>query len=125
MSLNAEVTPTAITGLAAQEAAARLDRFGPNEPAATQHHSTLSSLLHVFRNPLVLILVTAAITSAFLGQTVDGKLVGRIHVAHGQSVPVPAEFERHVSLNPLQAVSHATAEAWNLTSFQARAGRPR
>ncbi len=36
MSPNAVETPVAIAGLTAQEAAARLDQFGPNEPAATQ-----------------------------------------------------------------------------------------
>jgi hypothetical protein len=36
MSSNAAATQVAITGLATQEAAARLDQFGPHEPAATQ-----------------------------------------------------------------------------------------
>ena len=66
MSTAAEVTPVAITGLTIQEAEARLDRFGPNEPAATQRHSFVSDLLHVFMNPLVLILLIAAIASVFL-----------------------------------------------------------
>ena len=38
---NGDETHAAITGLTAEEAEARLDRFGPNEPAATQHHSFL------------------------------------------------------------------------------------
>jgi magnesium-transporting ATPase (P-type) len=63
-------TQVANAGLTAQEAEARLDQFGPNEPAATRHHSVLSDLLHVFMNPLVLILVIAAVASAFLGQYV-------------------------------------------------------
>jgi len=66
MSPNADETQVAIAGLRAQEAKARLDQFGPNEPAATQHHSALSDLLHVFMNPLVLILLIAAVASAFL-----------------------------------------------------------
>ena len=70
MSPNADETRVAIIGLTAQEAAERLDRFGQNEPATTQHYSALSDLLHVFMNPLVLILVIAAIASAFLGQYV-------------------------------------------------------
>ncbi|HYA64549.1 MAG TPA: magnesium-translocating P-type ATPase, partial [Candidatus Sulfotelmatobacter sp.] len=61
-----------------QEAAARLVQFGPNEPAATQHHSLLSDLLHVFANPLVLILVIAAIISAFMGQATDAVIIGVI-----------------------------------------------
>ena len=67
MSTNTDETPAAKTGLTAEEAQARLDQFGPNEPATTQHHSFFSDLLHAFANPLVLILVIAAVVSAFVG----------------------------------------------------------
>ncbi len=78
MSPNADETHVAIKGLTAQEAEARLGQFGPNEPAATQHQSLLSDFLHVFMNPLVLILVIAAIASAFLGDKVDAGIIGVI-----------------------------------------------
>jgi len=42
MSPQPDPSRTALNGLATQEAAARLDQFGPNEPAASQHHSFLS-----------------------------------------------------------------------------------
>src|SRR5271166_5734163 len=78
MSSNAAATQVAINGLTPQEAQARLDRFGPNEPAATQHHSFLSDLVHAFTNPLTLILVIAAVVSAFLGDKVDAGIIGVI-----------------------------------------------
>jgi Mg2+-importing ATPase len=78
MSPNADETHVAMTGLTVQEASARLDRFGPNEPAATRHHSFFSDLLHAFANPLVLILVIAAVASAFLGDKVDAGIIGAI-----------------------------------------------
>ncbi len=78
MSPNADETRNPIVGLTAQEAAARLNQFGPNEPAATQHHSFYSDLLHAFANPLVLILVMAATASAFLGDKVDAGIIGAI-----------------------------------------------
>jgi magnesium-transporting ATPase (P-type) len=81
-----ETRPT-MTGLTAQEAEARLDQFGPNEPAATQHHSNLSDFWHEFTNPLVLILVIAAAASAFLGQKIDaGIIVGLLRGATGKDV---------------------------------------
>jgi len=67
-----------IKGLTTDDAAARLDRYGPNEPAAAQHHSFFSDLVHVFANPLVLILVIAAIASASLGDKVDAGIIGVI-----------------------------------------------
>jgi len=78
MPSNADEARAAITGLTAQEAEARLDQFGPNEPAAAQHHSILADLLHGFMNPLVLILVIAAVASAFLGDKVDAAIIGVI-----------------------------------------------
>ena len=76
-------SPVAITGLTPQEAQARLDQYGPNEPAATQHHSFLSDLLHVFMNPLTLILLTAAVVSAFTGDRVDAGIIGVIVLLSG------------------------------------------
>jgi Mg2+-importing ATPase len=70
-------TQAAMAGLRAQKAEARLAQFGPNEPAAAQHHSFLSDILHAFSNPLVLILVIAA-ASAFLGDKVDAGIIGVI-----------------------------------------------
>ena len=78
MAGNAAETPVAMAGLTAAEAAARLDRFGPNEPAVSRPHSAGSDLLHVFMNPLVLILVIAAIASLFLGERVDAGIIGII-----------------------------------------------
>ena len=78
MQPGADQTRAAIAGLTAQEAEARLEQFGANEPAATQHQSFLSDLLHQFTNPLVLILIIAAVASAFLGEKVDAGIIGVI-----------------------------------------------
>jgi Mg2+-importing ATPase len=78
MSPSADETQVVITGLTTQEAEARLNQLGPNEPAAAQHHSILFDLLHGFMNPLALILVIAAVASAFLGDKVDAAIIGVI-----------------------------------------------
>jgi Mg2+-importing ATPase len=78
MSPNVDETRPTILGLTAQEAEARLSQFGPNEPAATRHHSAFADLWHEFTNPLVLILVIAAVASVFLGQKVDAGIIGLI-----------------------------------------------
>src|SRR6516164_7868636 len=69
---------TATAGLTAAEAKRRLDEFGPNEPAASTPHSLLADITHVFVNPLVLILITAALASAFLGETADAGIIALI-----------------------------------------------
>jgi Mg2+-importing ATPase len=83
MAPNAAQSTATPAGLTAQEAAARLEQFGPNEPATTQHHSFLSDLLHVFMNPLVLILVIAAVVSGFLGDVADAGIIGVIVLLSG------------------------------------------
>ena len=83
MSSNVATAPVAITGLTPEEAQARRDRFGPNEPAATQHHSFLLDLLHVFMNPLTLILLIAAVVSAFTGDAVDAGIIAVIVLLSG------------------------------------------
>ncbi|MGA2722706.1 MAG: cation-transporting P-type ATPase [Bryobacteraceae bacterium] len=53
----------AANGLTSQEAEARLKQFGPNDPAPSKHHSAVLDFLRLFLNPLVLILLIAALVS--------------------------------------------------------------
>ena len=62
-------------GLTSDEAAERLARFGPNEPAPSRRRSGIVQLLSLFLNPLVIILLIAAAASAFLGQVVDACII--------------------------------------------------
>src|SRR5262249_21276543 len=62
-------------GLSAEEAARRLSEYGPNEPVVRQRLSALSQLLHLFANPLVIILLVASLISIALGQGVDAVII--------------------------------------------------
>ena len=75
MAPSADETLATAAGLSAQEAQARLDQFGPNDPALTTHYSPVADLLHIFTNPLTLILLLAAVASAFLGDKVDAGII--------------------------------------------------
>jgi P-type Mg2+ transporter len=78
MQITAEAPPIAVVGLTTREAEARLNQFGPNEPAATKHHSLLADVLRAFTSPLVLILIISAIISAFLGDAADASIIAII-----------------------------------------------
>src|SRR5271157_5935609 len=65
----------ALNGLTSQEATARLGQFGPNDPAPPKHHSAVLDFLRLFLNPLVLILLIAAVISIFLGEPVDAGII--------------------------------------------------
>jgi len=62
-------------GLAAAEAATRLDRFGPNSVGETLQRGALRLLARQFENPIVLILLLAATISLALRQWVDAGIV--------------------------------------------------
>lgn len=68
-------TSSTAAGLSSQEAAARLDQFGPNELAATRRYSGVREFLTALTSPLVSILLCAAAISVFVGEAVDASLI--------------------------------------------------
>jgi len=71
-------SPAVANGLTSQEAEARLGQFGPNDPAPPKHQSAVVDFLRLFLNPLVLILLIAALLSAFLGDSADSAIIAVI-----------------------------------------------
>ena len=63
------------TGLTQKEAAKRLAEFGPNEIVRAKKLSALVDFLLRFKNPLVLVLLVAAVISAFLGDPVSASII--------------------------------------------------
>ena len=62
-------------GLPEEEAASRLRRFGPNTIGAHRRRGSLAILATQFANPIVLILIAAAILSYFLKDTTDAVII--------------------------------------------------
>jgi Mg2+-importing ATPase len=62
-------------GLSSEEAARRLAEFGPNDPAHSKRSSTFIDLLLLFFNPLVMILLIAALASFVLGDRADATII--------------------------------------------------
>jgi Mg2+-importing ATPase len=67
-------SPT-LVGLTAQEAEARLSQYGPNDPTSSRRGALAFELLHLFLNPLVIILLVASVISAILGQTIEAEII--------------------------------------------------
>jgi P-type Mg2+ transporter len=63
------------SGLTSGEAARRLAVYGPNEPAPVRRLSVVLQLLHLFANPLVVILLVASVIAGSLGQHVDALII--------------------------------------------------
>ncbi|MDE3155194.1 MAG: magnesium-translocating P-type ATPase [Acidobacteriota bacterium] len=62
-------------GLSTAEAAQRLAEWGANEPVPRRRQHAVIRLLLLFANPLILILLTAAIVSAFLRQPTNALII--------------------------------------------------
>ncbi len=60
-----------MVGLTSHEAAKRLAHYGPNEVAPSRRITSLMAFLSHFRNPLVLVLLVAAVIAAFFGDTIS------------------------------------------------------
>ncbi|MEO8161645.1 MAG: magnesium-translocating P-type ATPase, partial [Arenimonas sp.] len=62
-------------GLAPEEAARRLRRFGPNAIDASKHASALGLFANQFKSPLVLILIFASAVSLMVAEWIDAGVV--------------------------------------------------
>jgi P-type Mg2+ transporter len=72
--MDAPLSEPVLAGLSAEQAAARLARFGPNE-SGDGKRSPLAQLLPLLGNPLALVLLVASGLSALLGERVDAALI--------------------------------------------------
>jgi Mg2+-importing ATPase len=70
-----QILPKQRVGLASEEAAKRLGQYGPNDPAPVKPYSAAAELLRLFLNPLVLILLIAAVGSIFLGDVTGAQII--------------------------------------------------
>ncbi len=66
---------TSEEGLTAAEVAARLKEYGPNKLAEEKKISKFKIMLHQFNNPLIYVLLVAAVVTAFLKEYVDTSVI--------------------------------------------------
>jgi Mg2+-importing ATPase len=66
---------TSDAGLTQEEARKRLDEHGPNELFTREHRHGLDIFLTQFKNPLVLVLIAAALISFFLKERIDAIVI--------------------------------------------------
>ena len=96
----------AASGLSSQDAAGRLDRYGPNSDATIKTDSRLRAVLRRILEPLSLILLAAGIVSVATGDTVGGSIIVAILVIsigldtlqEGQAMTAAALLRRSVAL---------------------------
>ncbi len=95
-----------LQGLTGQEAGARLDRFGPNTDVKPRRTGPLIAILRRLAEPLVLILLIAAVISAVTGDTASAAIIvamlvlsiGLDTVQEGRAVRAAEMLRRSVAL---------------------------
>jgi Ca2+-transporting ATPase len=70
-------------GLSESDAHGRLQKFGPNELVERGKKSILKIILDQFTDLMVIILILAAIVSAFLGETIEVVVILAIVILNG------------------------------------------
>ena len=70
-------------GLTSAEAAERLRRFGPNAIVEKRQQGDVALFLSQFKSPIILILIAAAVLSAFLGDHADAAIILAIVLVSG------------------------------------------
>ncbi len=70
-------------GLSGAEVSSRLARYGPNRLQITHQRSDLALFLRQFTNPIVLIMLAAAVLSLFLGDQTSAAIIIAIVLASG------------------------------------------
>jgi P-type Ca2+ transporter type 2C len=97
------------TGLSESEARIRLDKYGPNEIETGGGVSWVALLLHQVRNPLVLVLVVAAVVAFLAGETIDAIVIAVVIVLN-TLVGFIQEYRAEAALEALQSQAAPEAE---------------
>ena len=95
-------------GLGAGEAAARLQKYGPNEIQAAQRISPWEILLEQFKNVLILILLGATALSFFLGHGVESIVIAVI-VLFAVGLGFVQEYRAERAIEALRQMAAPTA----------------
>ena len=107
-------------GLSQADAAERLARVGPNQLRARPEYSRMRVLVAQVRSPLLLILVFAAVVSAFTGEWIDALIV-LVIVFTSVGVSYSREYSAQTAVAALQAQVRTKA---NLMGDAARSWCP-
>jgi len=92
------------SGLTAQEAAARLQQNGPNELPEAKHRSPATMLFDQFRDPMIVLLLAAALISGVIGELHDAVAI-IIIVLLNSLIGFIQEFRAEKALAALKAMA--------------------
>src|SRR5579864_1784102 len=106
-----------LAGLTSKDAEERLRKFGPNDPAPRRQRSVFAELIVLFVNPLVIILLIAAVISGFIGQLLDAGIIIAM-VLIGVSINFYQTYRSKIAIENLRARVAPTATVLRDSQWQ-------
>jgi magnesium-transporting ATPase (P-type) len=103
------LTESGENGLSPFEAAARLERHGPNEVATEEEDPWWKLLLHQVRDPLIYILIAAGVVTLLIGHEVDAAVIGAV-VLINTLIGFIQELRAQKAMRALSALAAPQAE---------------
>lgn len=107
MSSSPDIDTTPDTGLTSQEALALLERFGPNRLPAPPRRRLSSRVLEQVRDPMILLLLAAAVLTAVL-HDLSNTVIIAVVVLFNTSVGVGQQLRAERAMTALQAMTAPT-----------------
>ncbi len=104
-----EFLKTEITGLTTEEARKRLYEYGPNELESGKKKSKLILLMDQFRNPIILILIGAALISLIANKLISAYVI-LIVIIFNTFIGFFQEYKAEKSLEALKSMASPEAE---------------
>lgn len=104
-----ELETSSTQGLSSQEASQRLDKYGENKLEEAKKKSLGQKLLDQVKDPMVIILIVAAILSAFTGEAVEAIIIIAIVVLNA-ALSIYQEGKAEDSVAALQEMSSPEAK---------------
>ncbi|HET9188670.1 MAG TPA: cation-transporting P-type ATPase [Acidothermaceae bacterium] len=102
--MSVRLSPADAEGLTTIEAARRLQEFGPNTVGQPRRSSVLSSVGVQLRDPLILVLLAAAVLTSTTGDFTDAAVIGLVVVVNS-SVGVWQELRAQRAIEALSALA--------------------
>ncbi len=99
---------SAIEGLSADEAARRLERYGPNELEEKKRQTPFGMFLEQFRDFMILVLIAAAVIAGFIGEPSDAIAIVIIVILNA-AIGFVQEYRAQKAMEALRKMAGATA----------------
>ena len=97
------------SGLSSSQVSGKLDKYGPNQLQEQEKKSLLSKIIEQFTDPMIIILLVAAILSGVVGEWIDSVIILAIVILNAM-LSIYQEGKAEAALEALQKMASPTAQ---------------